>query len=257
MPFRPDASLPGALVTEDPVQAPKLVIMGGPGCGKGTLCREIVKKFGVCHISVGDILRQHVEEKTELGLQVNEYLMNGRLVPDELAIDIVFDHLNRPDIQATGWLLDNFPRTQDQAEAMMDLQVFPEKFILIDVPDSTLIERCVGRLTDPVTGQIYHEKFLPPPSDPEILARLIRRKDDNEEAIQRRLELYHENMEGVLDFLEDMKKEFDGEQSADILKREVCAYIKPDAPLYARCSTLPAIVTGDDVREAFKNREEE
>eukprot|EP00961_Rhodomonas_salina_P242620 3277341-Rhodomonas_salina.1 len=222
MPFRPDATLPGALVTEDPNPPPKLIIMGGPGCGKGTLCKKIVDKMGVTHISVGDILRQHVEDGSDLGMQVREYLQVGRLIPDELAIDIVFDHLNRPEVQQTGWLLDNFPRTQDQVDAMMELQVIPDKFIFIDLPESTLLERCKGRLFDPVTENIYHETLYPPPDDEAVQARLVRREDDtNEEALTRRLDLYHENIEGVLDYLEDLKREFDGELPPDELFRQI------------------------------------
>ena len=89
---------PGNLVEEDPTPPPKLVIMGGPGCGKGSLCRTIINKFGVVHVSVGDILREHVANETEFGAQVKGYLREGRLVPDELAINIVRDRLLQVDV---------------------------------------------------------------------------------------------------------------------------------------------------------------
>jgi adenylate kinase len=95
--------------------------------------------------------------------QVADYVSSGRLVPDELAIDIVKQTLENEECKTKGWLLDNFPRTADQAMAMLDLRIIPSKYIHIEVPDHVLEERCMGRLTDPVTGHIYHSKFNPPP----------------------------------------------------------------------------------------------
>ena len=95
--------------------------------------------------------------------QVADYVSSGRLVPDELAIDIVKQTLDTEECKTKGWLLDNFPRTADQAMAMLDLRIIPSKYIHIEVPDHVLEERCIGRLTDPITGQIYHNKFNPPP----------------------------------------------------------------------------------------------
>ena len=254
---RPTAG-PDSLVQEDPTPPPKIVIMGGPGCGKGTVSRAIIEKFGVVHISVGDILREHIANETEFGSQVAHYVCEGRLIPDELAINIVRERLERPEVKEKGYILDNFPRTGDQAEAILDLGIIPEKFLFIDVPELTLLERCRGRLTDQETGMIYHDRFAPPPEDPVILARLVKREDDQDETtVVRRLELFMENMESVLDIFDDIKHEFEGEQKIETLIRDVLAYIKPDAPLYARAAARPAITSADAVRAAYAARQEE
>ncbi|EKX50882.1 hypothetical protein GUITHDRAFT_66699, partial [Guillardia theta CCMP2712] len=189
----------GALVIEEKPPPPRLIIMGGPGCGKGTICRALVQQFGVVHISVGDVLREEIAKGSEIGKQIEEHLKEGRLVSDELALSIVRDKVSQPEVQQHGWLLDNFPRTTEQAEAMVELGIIPEKFIYIEVPDNILLERCLGRMVDPVTGDIYHSHFRPPPDDPEVKARLIRRLDDNSEAVERRLEAFQENMDSVLE----------------------------------------------------------
>ena len=249
---------PGNLVEEDPTPPPKLVIMGGPGCGKGSLCRTIINKFGVVHVSVGDILREHVANETEFGAQVKGYLREGRLVPDELAINIVRDRLHQDDVKERGYILDNFPRTGDQAEAMIDIGIIPDKFIYIDVPELTLLERCLGRMNDPETGDIYHERYAPPPDDPAVQARLVRRDDDADEAVvARRMELFNENMESVLDMFESIKREFDGEQKLELLTQDVCAFIKPDAPLHAKAAARPAVTSAEAIRAAYAARQQE
>jgi adenylate kinase len=249
---------PGNLVEEDPTPPPKLVIMGGPGCGKGSLSRAIINKFGVVHVSVGDILREHVANETEFGAQVKGYLREGRLVPDELAINIVRDRLHQDDVKERGYILDNFPRTGDQAEAMIDIGIIPDKFIYIDVPELTLLERCLGRMNDPETGDIYHERYAPPPDDPAVQARLVRRDDDADEAVvARRMELFNENVESVLDMFESIKREFDGEQKLELLTQDVCAFIKPDAPLYAKAAARPAVTSAEAIRAAYAARQEE
>ena len=143
--YRPDAQLPGALVVQDAVPPPKVIIMGGPGCGKHTICQSLCEKYGMIHISVGDVLREKIRNKSESSELIAEYVAEGRLVPDELAISIVREKVFSPECQERGYLIDNFPRTVDQAEAMMELGIIPEKFIYINVPEDVLVQRCSNR----------------------------------------------------------------------------------------------------------------
>jgi adenylate kinase len=166
-------------------EAPKIIIAGAPGSGKGTQCEFIVKKYGVVHISTGDILREQVKNGTDLGKEAKEYMSKGALVPDSVVIGMVKAKLSEPEVKSKGWLLDGFPRTAAQAKAMADLGITADVFLQLEVPDSVLVERICLRRTDPVTGQIYHLKFNPPPAD--IVSRLQHRSDDNESSLKERL----------------------------------------------------------------------
>jgi adenylate kinase len=115
MRYRPLAGPAGLVVADERTAPPKLIIMGGPGCGKGTICKKIVETCHVVHISIGDILRQAAQEPTEYGKELKDIIASGRLVPDEIVIDILQRELMSPQCQEHGWLLDNFPRTPDQA----------------------------------------------------------------------------------------------------------------------------------------------
>jgi adenylate kinase len=208
------------------------------------------------HSSIGDVLREKVRQKTESSDLIAEYMVEGRLVPDELAISIVREKIHSPEVQERGWLLDNFPRTSDQAEAMMELGIIPDKFIYVNVPEDLLQERCLGRLVDAETGNIYHSKFSPPPDDPEVKARLERRSDDHEEAVTRRLELFFEGSEDVLEIFNDIKLELDGTAPLKDVIREARLYVRPPAPLYSDVSKRPQGgihkarrgIQGEDVR---------
>mmetsp|Transcript_65282 Transcript_65282/g.160759 ORF Transcript_65282/g.160759 Transcript_65282/m.160759 type:complete len:269 (-) Transcript_65282:245-1051(-) len=190
--------------------APKIIISGAPASGKGTQCEFIVEKFGVVHISTGDVLREQVKKGTELGKMAKGFMDKGALVPDDVIIGIVKDKLDEPECKEKGWLLDGFPRTGVQAEAMEKQGIKADKFVLLNVPDATLIERCVGRRTDPETGKIYHLKFNPPPEDPAVIKRLVHRSDDTEEAMKSRIAQYNKNVEAVKGYYKDITKEFDG-----------------------------------------------
>lgn len=189
-------------------KAPLVVIAGPPAAGKGTQCEKIKEKFGYVHISTGDILRANVKEGTELGKKANEYMTAGKLVPSELIVDLVKDRLQQADVLENGCLLDGFPRAPDQAKAMVDAGIVVDKFVLIEVPDETLVERGCGRRLDPETGDIYHLKFKPPPAD--IMDRLVHRSDDQEEAIRQRLAIYHEQVNGIVPFFADKLIKIDG-----------------------------------------------
>lgn len=189
---------------------PNIIISGAPASGKGTQCEFIVEKFGVVHISTGDALRDQVKKGTELGNMAKSFMDKGALVPDDVMIGIVRDRLAAEDCKEKGWLLDGFPRTGVQAEAMAQEGIVAEKFVLLNVPDDVLIERCVGRRSDPITGKIYHLKFNPPPNDPEVLGRLVHRNDDTAEAMRSRIKMYNSNVEAIKGYYKPITTEFDG-----------------------------------------------
>eukprot|EP00636_Phaeomonas_parva_P018800 CAMPEP_0118874334 /NCGR_PEP_ID=MMETSP1163-20130328/15823_1 /TAXON_ID=124430 /ORGANISM="Phaeomonas parva, Strain CCMP2877" /LENGTH=126 /DNA_ID=CAMNT_0006809721 /DNA_START=99 /DNA_END=475 /DNA_ORIENTATION=- len=123
----------------------KIIIAGAPASGKGTQCERIREDFGVVHLSTGDMLRAAVKAGTEVGLRAKEAMESGQLVSDEIIIGIIKDRLAETDCQTKGWLLDGFPRTRAQADALAEAGITADIFLLLDVPDSALVERVVGR----------------------------------------------------------------------------------------------------------------
>eukprot|EP00591_Stephanopyxis_turris_P001755 CAMPEP_0195517670 /NCGR_PEP_ID=MMETSP0794_2-20130614/11224_1 /TAXON_ID=515487 /ORGANISM="Stephanopyxis turris, Strain CCMP 815" /LENGTH=283 /DNA_ID=CAMNT_0040646509 /DNA_START=43 /DNA_END=894 /DNA_ORIENTATION=+ len=186
-----------------------LIIAGAPASGKGTQCETIKETYGVVHLSTGDMLRAAVAAKSEVGISAKEYMDSGKLVPDEVIIGVVKDRLDELDCRTSGWLLDGFPRTRAQADALAEAGITADCFVFLDVPDSVLVERVVGRRTDPETGKIYHMTFSPP-DDEEVLARLVQRSDDTEEKVKVRLEQFHANVESVMGCYKDISCEIDG-----------------------------------------------
>jgi len=202
----------------------KLIIAGAPASGKGTQCEIIKKEYGVVHLSTGDMLRAAVAEGTEVGKQAKEFMNAGKLVPDEVIIGVVADRLEQEDCKTNGWLLDGFPRTPGQADALASAGVTADCFIFLNVPDEILVERVVGRRTDPVTGKIYHMTFSPP-DDEEVLARLEQRDDDTEEKVKVRLEQFHANVEAVKGSYSDIGVDIDGTAAPDVVSKAVGAAI--------------------------------
>ena len=181
----------------------RLILIGPPGAGKGTQAARLREGLGIVHISTGDMLRAAVAEGSELGKKADGFMKAGALVPDELVIDLVLDRISRPDC-TNGIMLDGFPRTRPQAEALQ--QAFATAGVALDavveikVPDGLIVERTVGRRSDPETGRIYHMTFDPPPAA--VQGRLVHRKDDTEEACRKRLQKYHAETAPVLPFYE-------------------------------------------------------
>jgi adenylate kinase len=210
----------------------RIIICGPPASGKGTQCEKIVEKYGVVHISTGDALRAEVREGTELGVQAKEAMESGQLVPDELIINIVKARLDQEDCKTKGWLLDGFPRTGAQAEALAAAGIIASHFLLLEVDSTILVERCVGRRSDPETGKIYHLTFNPPPDDPEIQARLLHRTDDTEEAMTKRIETYESIVTDVIGNYMDILAKINGEQDKDLITEEIAKILgeAPDAP---------------------------
>lgn len=203
----------------------KLIIAGAPASGKGTQCELIKKQYGVTHLSTGDMLRAAVVAGSEVGTLAKEYMDAGKLVPDEVIIGVVKDRLNEDDCKSNGWLLDGFPRTPAQAEALAVEGIKADCFLFLNVPDEMLVERVVGRRTDPETGKIYHMTFSPP-DDEEILARLEQRSDDTEEKVKVRLEQFHANVEAVKGSYEEIGIDIDGTAKPDEVAKAVKAAIQ-------------------------------
>jgi len=164
------------------------VLFGPPGAGKGTQAEIIVEITGKPQVSTGDMLRSAVSQGTKLGLEAKVFMESGKLVPDQVIIGLIEDRLNEPDA-SNGVLFDGFPRTIPQAEALAEITEV-SAVISIEVPDEDIVNRIVGRRMDPITGEIYHVLFKPPPPGTE--SRLVQRKDDNEDTVRMRLAAYHE-----------------------------------------------------------------
>lgn len=197
---------------------PKILIAGAPASGKGTQCEMIVEKYGVVHISTGDMLRAEIKNGSKLGLAAQTYMNQGRLVPDELVISMMKQRLSNPDCEEKGWLLDGFPRTPAQAKALDDVGIVPSAVIFLNVEEDALVDRVIGRRTDPVTGKIYHLSSSPPPNT-EIAKRLTQRSDDTEGKVIVRLESYNKYAKELHDHYESKALDIDGNQSrSDIFK---------------------------------------
>ncbi|HMV68751.1 MAG TPA: adenylate kinase, partial [Myxococcota bacterium] len=170
----------------------RVIFIGPPGAGKGTQAARIVDHFQIPHVSTGDMLRAAVKAGTEMGRVADGYMKAGKLLPDDVVVGIVRERLGADDARR-GVLLDGFPRTLGQAEAL-DVMLTGEGIaldavLLLEVDDDLIVERIVGRRSDPETGRIYHLRFDPPP--PEAMGRLVHRPDDTEEAVRTRLAAYH------------------------------------------------------------------
>lgn len=181
----------------------RIILIGPPGSGKGTQAKRIVDKLNIPHISSGDMLREAVSNETPLGKEVKSYMTKGALVPDNLVIKMMVERIGQPDAR-DGFLLDGFPRTLPQSQALdkalIATNVRIDYVLLIKVPDEEIIERNTGRRIDLKTGKIYHLKFDPPPA--EIASRVIQRDDDLEETVKYRLEKYHADTEPLIPYYE-------------------------------------------------------
>ncbi|KHE72549.1 adenylate kinase [Halobacillus sp. BBL2006] len=186
-----------------------LILMGLPGAGKGTQAEKIVEKYDIPHISTGDMFRLAIKEGTELGKEAKSYMDKGELVPDEVTIGIVRERLSKPDCQK-GFLLDGFPRTIAQAEALenllKDMDESLDYVLHIDVPQDQLVERLTGRRICPTCGATYHVAFNPPKEEGKCDndgSELIQREDDQPETVRKRLEVNVEQTQPLLDFYQD------------------------------------------------------
>ena len=196
----------------------KIIMLGAPGAGKGTQAKKIAAKYGIPHISTGDIFRANIKEGTELGKKAKTYMDQGLLVPDELVVDLVVDRLHQDDCKK-GYVLDGFPRTIPQAESLdAALEKTGEKMeyaIDVNVPDENIINRMGGRRACIGCGATYHIVYNPTKVEGICDAcgeKLILRDDDKPETVQKRLGVYHEQTQPLIDYYTKagILKEVDG-----------------------------------------------
>lgn len=184
----------------------KIIMLGAPGAGKGTQAKKIAAKYEIPHISTGDIFRANIKNGTELGKKAKTYMDQGLLVPDELVVDLVVDRLNQDDCK-NGFVLDGFPRTIPQAEALTEaLQSLGQSMdfaIDVDVPDQNIINRMSGRRACVGCGATYHIEFAPTKTEgicDHCGGELILRDDDKPETVKNRLKVYHEQTQPLIDY---------------------------------------------------------
>ena len=184
----------------------RIILLGPPGAGKGTQAQFITEEFGIPQISTGDMLRTAVSEGSELGQRVQAVMASGGLVSDEIIIALVKERIQRADCE-NGFLFDGFPRTIPQAQAMLDAGVQVDNVLEICVDDDEIVQRLGGRRVHEGSGRVYHIKYNPPekPGVDDVTGEtLIQREDDLEETIKKRLAVYHEQTELLVDFYKNM-----------------------------------------------------
>lgn len=179
-----------------------IILLGSPGAGKGTQARFISQKYNIPQISTGDMLRAAVKAQTPVGIKAKEIMDEGSLVPDGLIIKLVKDRIAEPDCKK-GFLLDGFPRTIVQADALRQANIPIDHVIEINVDDDEIVKRMSGRLIHPASGRVYHKIFHPPQHDnkDDITGEpLFQRADDAEETVRKRLNIYHEQTKPLLNY---------------------------------------------------------
>ena len=201
----------------------RVILLGPQGAGKGTQAQRLADKVGAKHISTGDIVRAEIESGSELGKKVQDYNDRGELVPDEIIVEMAKPYLN----DADAWLLDGFPRNEAQAkaldEALDEIGEDLDAVVALEAPDDALVERLSGRRQSQATGKIYHVEHDPPPEDGDDPGPFIQRDDDAEEAIRRRLEIYHDQTEPLKDYYaeHDLLVTVDAEQEIQKVTEDI------------------------------------
>ncbi len=186
----------------------KLILLGGPGAGKGTQAGFITKKYNIPQISTGDMLRAAVKAGTPMGLEAKKVMDAGGLVTDEIILGLVKDRITEDDC-ANGFLFDGFPRTLPQADALKEQGVEIDGVVEIDVDDAEIVKRMSGRRVHVASGRTYHLVFNPPKvegKDDETGEELIQRDDDHEDTVKKRLDVYHDQTEPLISYYTDWSK---------------------------------------------------
>jgi adenylate kinase len=208
-----------------------LVLIGPPGAGKGTQAARLVGDFDLPYYATGDILREAVKEETELGQKAKKYMNNGDLVPDDLIVAVIMERVDSKEA-ADGFLLDGFPRTEEQAKALDEgLSARDRELtagLLVEVPDDEVVRRLSGRRICTKNQHVYHVEFDPPKTEgvcDQDGSRLEQRDDDKPETVRKRLEVFHEQTQPAIDWYEDkgLLRRFDGTRSPDEVHRHIRA----------------------------------
>lgn len=211
----------------------KIVLLGPPGAGKGTQAKSISNRYSIPHISTGDIFRKNISEGTPLGIEAKSYIDKGQLVPDEVTINMVKDRLTWEDCK-NGYLLDGFPRTVAQAEALegflADRNEKLDTALSIEVPSSFILERMTGRRVCPSCGASYHVKFNPPTKAgvcDVCGSDIVQRKDDTEETVSERLEVYERQTQPLIDFYNNrnLLSTVDGTKAINEVFESICSIL--------------------------------
>jgi len=214
-----------------------IVFLGPPGAGKGTQAKILVEKYEIPQVSTGDMLREHRAKGTELGKKAQEYMDKGQLVPDEIILSMVKERLSQPDCQK-GFILDGFPRTVAQAEALDKLLSEMGKkldfALALIVPDDLLVERLTGRRTCKSCGMMYHIKYKPPKVEGKCdvcEGELYQRPDDNEETVRNRLKVYHEQTAPLIEYYKNkgILREIDGSKSIEEITQQIISILEGKA----------------------------
>jgi adenylate kinase len=212
----------------------KVIMLGAPGAGKGTQAKKLAAKYGIPHISTGDIFRANIKNGTELGAKAKVYMDQGLLVPDELVVDLVVDRFKNPDCEK-GYVLDGFPRTIPQAKALDEALAqngdSVEYAVDVDVPDSLIITRMGGRRACVNCGGTYHVVNIPPKKEgicDLCGGELILREDDKPETVQKRLNVYHEQTQPLIDYYrgKGILKSVDGTKNMDVVFDEIVQIVE-------------------------------
>lgn len=212
----------------------KIVMLGAPGAGKGTQAKKLAAKYGIPHISTGDIFRANIKNGTELGTKAKVFMDQGLLVPDELVVDLVVDRFKEPDC-VNGYVLDGFPRTIPQAiefdEALLKKQDAIEYAIDVDVPDANIIRRMSGRRACTSCGATYHLTTIPPKKEGicDICgSEIVLREDDKPETVEKRLAVYHELTQPLIDYYQSkgILKSVNGSRDADEIFEEITKIVE-------------------------------
>ena len=210
-----------------------IVIFGAPGAGKGTQAKRIAEKYSIPHISTRDIFRANIKAGTELGIKAKSYMDKGELVPDEVTIGMLIDRIHEDDCKG-GFVLDGFPRNIPQAQSLDKvLKELSEKIdfaVDVDVPDENIINRMSGRRACLNCGATYHISFNPPKKEAvcdSCSHELVLRDDDKPETVKKRLEVYHEHTQPLIDYYkkEDVLRTVDGTQSMDTVFEAIVAIL--------------------------------
>ena len=211
----------------------KIIMLGAPGAGKGTQAKKIAAKNGIPHISTGDIFRANIKNGTELGKKAKTYMDQGLLVPDELVVDLVVDRVNQDDCE-NGYVLDGFPRTIPQAEALTEaLEKMGQKVdfaIDVNVPDENIVKRMGGRRACVTCGATYHMVYAPTKKEgicDTCGGELILRDDDKPETVQKRLNVYHDQTQPLIDYYtsQGILRTVDGTVDIDDVFRAITEFL--------------------------------